>query len=38
MAHFFNDEKVLRISIGIVSENKKLIEVLQKLSSEYETK
>lgn len=38
MAHFFNDEKVQRISIGTVSENKRLIEVLQKLSSEYETK
>ncbi|API87010.1 histidinol-phosphate transaminase [Francisella uliginis] len=38
MAHFFNDEKVLRISIGTVPENKRLIEVLQKLSSDYEAK
>ena len=38
MAHFFNDEKMLRISIGTSVENKKLIEVLQKLSSDYEAK
>ncbi|MFC4892752.1 histidinol-phosphate transaminase [Pseudofrancisella aestuarii] len=38
MAHFFNDERMLRISVGTVSENKKLIEVLEKLSNEYETK
>ncbi len=38
MPHFFNDEKMLRISIGTSVENKKLIEVLQKLSSDYEAK
>lgn len=38
MAHFFNDEKMLRISIGTSVENKKLIEVLQKLSDAYEAK
>lgn len=38
MAHFFNDEKILRISIGTSAENEKLIEILQKLSSEYEAK
>ncbi|ASG67681.1 histidinol-phosphate transaminase [Francisella halioticida] len=38
MAHFFNHEKILRISIGTSVENKKLIEILQKLSSDYEEK
>ena len=38
MSHFFDDEKTVRISIGTIFENEKLITVLEKLSDEYENK